>query len=34
MCDPWNEARDWSLYIRDMLKFGQNVLSYTVGMDR
>ena len=34
MCDHWDEARDWSLYIRDMFEFGQNVLSYTDGMDR
>lgn len=34
MCDSSNETRDWSLYIRDMLEFGQAVLSYTEGMDR
>ena len=34
MCDQRKEARDWGLYIRDMLEFGQNVLSYTGGMDR
>ena len=34
MCDNCNVPREWSLYIRDMLEFGQNVLSYTEGMDR
>ena len=34
MCDSSNETRDWNLYIRDMLEFGQAVLSYTEGMDR
>lgn len=34
MYDRCKESRDWSLYIRDMLEFGQKVLSYTEGMDR
>ncbi len=34
MCDYASESRDWSLYLRDMLAFGQNVLSYTEGMDQ
>ena len=34
MCDYASESRDWSLYLRDMLEFGQNVLSYTEGMDQ
>ena len=32
MCDI--EARNWILYIKDMVEFGERVLSYIEGMDQ
>ena len=34
MCNVPEETRDWRLYIRDMIEFGEKVLSYTKGLDQ
>ena len=34
MSDPNHEARDWRLYVQDMIEFGEKVLSYTNGLDQ
>ena len=34
MFDQREEARDWRLYVQDMIEFSERVLSYTEGMDR
>ena len=34
MCDAENQAREWIFYIQDMLGFGENVLSFTNGLDK
>lgn len=34
MSERQGEERHWSLYVRDMLDFGERVLSYTHGMDQ
>ena len=34
MSDANHEARDWRLYVRDMIEFGEKVLSYTNGLDQ
>ena len=34
MCDAENQAREWIFYIQDMLGFGENVLSFTDGLDK
>ena len=34
MSDPHAGARDWRMYIRDMIKFGERIVSYTEGLDR
>ncbi len=33
MSDVPQEARNWRLYIQDMIDFGEKVLSYTKGLD-
>ena len=33
MSDP-DDARDWRLYVEDMLDFGQRVATYAHGMDQ
>lgn len=33
MFDHPGEARDWRLYVQDMIEFAERVLSYTEGMD-
>ena len=34
MCETEREERPWQLYIRDMIDFGEKVLSYTGGLDQ
>ena len=34
MSEPTHEARDWRLYVQDMIEFGEKVLSYTHGLDQ
>ena len=34
MCNVPEETRDWRLYIRDMIEFGEKVLSYMKGLDQ
>ena len=34
MCESGGEERSWRLYIQDMIDFGENVLSYTEGLDQ
>ncbi|MCY3801366.1 MAG: DUF86 domain-containing protein [Chloroflexi bacterium] len=34
MCDCGDETRHWDLYVRDMIEFAENILSYTKGMDQ
>ena len=34
MSDPFDETRDWRLYIQDMIEFGERVLSYAQGLDQ
>ncbi len=34
MCDSAEETRNWLLYIKDMVEFGERVLSYTKGFDQ
>ena len=34
MSEAGGTPRDWRFYIRDMIGFGERVLSYTEGMDR
>ena len=34
MSDAQGENRHWTLYVRDMLGFGERVLLYTDGLDR
>lgn len=34
MSDATHEARDWRLYVQDMIEFGEKVLSYTNGLDQ
>jgi len=34
MSDVDHEARDWRLYVQDMIEFGEKVLSYTNGLDQ
>ena len=34
MSDPREETRDWSLYIQDMIAFGERALLYTQGLDQ
>ena len=34
MCDDDQQARNWQLYIRDMIEFSERALSYTSGMDQ
>ena len=34
MSDADGGPRNWRLYIRDMIEFGEKVLSYTEGMDQ
>lgn len=34
MSDDQSGTRSWRLYIRDMIEFGERVLSYTDGMDQ
>ena len=34
MFDRREEARDWRLYVQDMIEFAERILSYTEGMDR
>ena len=34
MFDPASGARDWRMYIRDMIEFGERIVSYTEGLDR
>ncbi|MCY3537388.1 MAG: DUF86 domain-containing protein [Synechococcus sp. SB0676_bin_10] len=33
MSDVTRSAREWRLYIKDMVQFGKDVLSYTDGLD-
>ena len=34
MSDAVRPSREWLLYVHDMIKFGERVLSYTEGMDQ
>jgi len=34
MSDSVEPKREWQFYLKDMLKFAQNVLSYTEGLDQ
>ena len=34
MCETEREERPWQLYIRDMIDFGEKVLTYTGGLDQ
>ena len=34
MSDPHEKARDWRLYIQDMIEFGERVLFYAQGLDQ
>ena len=34
MSDAGRPSREWLLYVHDMIKFGERVLSYTEGMDQ
>ncbi len=34
MCDATEETRSWRLYIQDMIKFAEKVLSYTEGLNQ
>lgn len=34
MSDKGEPSRDWRFYIADMVEFGENVVSFTDGMDR
>ena len=34
MSDAGEPSRSWRFYIADMIEFGENVLSFTDGMDR
>ena len=34
MCETERGERPWQLYIRDMIDFGEKVLSYTGGLDQ
>ena len=34
MCEHSEDARSWLLYIEDMIKFGERVLSYNEGLDQ
>lgn len=33
MSDGGRQPREWRLYIKDMIRFGEKVLSYTEGLD-
>ena len=34
MCEHFEDARSWILYIEDMIEFGERVLSYNEGLDQ
>ena len=34
MCNGEQTSREWRCYVRDMMEFGERVLSYTRGLDR
>ncbi|MDE2716036.1 MAG: DUF86 domain-containing protein [Chloroflexota bacterium] len=34
MCDSCEDTRHWRYYVGDMIEFGENVLSYTKGLDQ
>ena len=34
MSDPHTGARNWRMYIQDMIEFGERVVSYTEGLGR
>ena len=33
MSDGGRQPREWRLYVEDMVRFGEKVLSYTEGLD-